>query len=82
MITTLYMIHHGVATEANPMLAPFLQYGDATFCIVKLISFVPMLCIAALYRLQNPKFIEISLRFGLAAYVVIYLFGTCRQFIG
>jgi len=82
LASTLYFIHHGEATEANPILAPAVQQGDGVFCLAKLLSFVPMLLLAAWYRQQKPKFIAVALRIAIVAYVVIYAVGVGSQFLG
>jgi hypothetical protein len=81
LCTTLFWVHVGVAKEANPLLAGFLQQGDLSFCLVKLISFVPMLLLSAWYRMYNPHFIAVALRFAIAAYLLIYLIGVVPQLI-
>jgi hypothetical protein len=81
MFSTLYWVHMGSATEANPMLARCLQQGDAVFCLTKLASFVPMLCLAAWYRLKQPKFIATALRLAIVAYIGIYVIAVGAEFI-
>ena len=81
MLSTLFWVHQGIATEANPMLARCLQQGVAVFCGTKLLSFVPMLLFSAWYRTKQPKFIALALRLAIAAYVAMYIIGVGAQFI-
>jgi hypothetical protein len=81
MLSTLYWVHDGVASESNPMLALCLQHGPIVFVAAKLVSFVPMLLFAAWYRLTRPQFIALALRAGVAAYVLIYIVGVGIQFV-
>ena len=41
MCSTLYWVHAGAASEANPWMAFCLHHGDAAFCAAKLVSFLP-----------------------------------------
>jgi hypothetical protein len=79
MFSTLHWVHQGTASEENPWLASYLQQGDMQFIAIKLLSFVPMLCFAAWYRMQQPKFIAVALRIGIAAYVLIYVVNIGMQ---
>lgn len=75
MLSTLYWVHGGAATEANPLMAHWLERGDAHFVAVKLLSFIPLLAVAAYYRPRRPRLIAVSLRAALALYALIY-FGA------
>ena len=80
MCSTLYWVHVGVATEANPSLAYCLRQGVPMFCAVKLLSFLPLLAFAACYRPRRPRLIAISLRGTIVLYVGIYLTAVLSQF--
>jgi hypothetical protein len=81
MCTTLYWVHIGAAKEANPMLARCLQQGDGMFIFTKVLSFFPMLCLCAWYRMKQPKFVAQALRIALIAYITIYAVGVGSEFI-
>lgn len=80
MLTTLYWVHAGVASEANPVLARALQAGPACFAGEKIASFAPALIAAAAYRTRRPRFVAFFLRAALAGYVIIYAASVLRQF--
>ncbi len=73
MLSTLYWVHGGAATEANPLMAYWLARGDAHFVAAKLLSFFPLLAVAAYVRPRRPRLIAVSLRAALALYVLIYV---------
>ncbi|BDI34355.1 hypothetical protein CCAX7_64060 [Capsulimonas corticalis] len=79
MLSTLYWVNAHVATEANPYMNFWLQKSDAAFCIAKMMSYVPLLLVAAYYRPQRPRFIRVSLRGALALYIALYVFGIAAQ---
>lgn len=81
MLSTLYWIHTHAATEANPWMALWLHHGDAAFCAVKMLSFVPFLLVAAYYRPRRPRLIKISLRGTIALYLLVYAMGVGGQFV-
>ena len=81
MCSTLYWVHIGAASEANPWMAFCLHNGDAAFCAAKLASFLPLLAFAAYYRPRRPRLIAISLRGTIALYVGIYLLAVGGQWI-
>lgn len=81
MCTTIYWVEHGVATEANPLLQFWLQKSVFLFGVAKVASFLPLLMIAAYYRLSKPTFIAYALRTAIVAYVAIYLIAVLKQFV-
>ena len=81
MCSTLYWVHMGAASEANPWMAFCLQHGDAAFCASKLLSFLPLLAFAAYYRPSRPRLIAISLRGTCLLYTGIYLLAVGSQWV-
>jgi hypothetical protein len=81
MCSTLYWVHVGAASEANPWMAFCLHHGDAAFCAAKMVSFLPLLAFAAYYRPRRPRLIAISLRGTVALYVCIYLLAVGGQWL-
>jgi len=81
MCSTLYWVHTGAASEANPWMAFCLYHGDAAFCAAKLVSFLPLLAFAAYYRPRRPRLIAVSLRSTVALYVGIYLLAVGGQWL-
>ena len=81
MSSTLYWVHVGAASEANPWMAFCLQHGDAAFCAVKMLSFLPLLAFAAYHRKRRPRLIAVSLRGTAALYVGIYIAAVGAQWM-
>lgn len=81
MSSTLYWVHAGAASEANPWMAFCLQHGDAAFCAVKMLSFLPLLAFAAYYRARRPRLIAVSLRGTSLLYVGVYVCAVGSQWL-
>ena len=79
MLSTLYFVHAGMATESNPLMAYWLKMSDGAFCAAKIMSFLPLLCVAAYYRASRPKLVALALRTAIIMYVVIYVVGVSAQ---
>ena len=73
---TLYAVRSGYATEANPLLRPFIQMGDGHFLLVKGFSFLVPLCIIELLRHKKPKFINRALTVGAVSYPSLFAVGS------
>lgn len=81
MCSTLYWVHAGAASEANPWMAFCLHHGDFAFCAAKMGSFLPLIAFAAFYRARRPRLIAVSLRGTVALYVGVYLLAVGRQWL-
>jgi len=81
MCSTLYWVHAGAASEANPWMAFCLHHGDASFCAAKMISFLPLLAFAAYHRSRRPRLIAISLRGTCVLYALIYVTAVGSQWV-
>jgi hypothetical protein len=79
LASTLYWVSHGMAHEANPLLARFLEQGSAPFIAAKTASFLPALMFAEWYLPRNPPLVRSSLRCVMTAYVLIYLVCMAAQ---
>ena len=79
MLSTLYWVHIGVATESNPLMAFWLKMGYGPFCVAKLVSFLPLLFVAAYYRERRPRLVSVSLRGAIIMYLIIYVVGVASQ---
>lgn len=75
LITTLYWIREGIAWEGNPMLAHFLEMGTVPFIVVKIVTFLPAICLAEWYRPRNPVLIRKVMRWVIAGYIIGYVAG-------
>ena len=72
MALTVILVHFRLATEQNPLMAACLAKGTATFILVKLLSFVPFIVVAELYRRRNPAFVRAAIRCAIALYLCVY----------
>ena len=81
MCSTLYWVHAGAASEANPWMSFCLHHGDFAFCAAKFASFLPLLAFAAYYRARRPRLIAVSLRGTAVLYVGIYLMAVGGQWL-
>ena len=81
MLSTLYFVHAGMATESNPLMAHWLKMGDGAFCVAKITSFLPLLFVAAYYRESRPKLVSLSLRSAIVLYLVIYVVAVGSQLL-
>jgi hypothetical protein len=81
MLSTLYWVHTHQATEANPLMAHWLRNGDVSFCISKLLSFVPFLIVAAYFRPRRPRLIAVALRGTIVLYLLIYVASVGSQLL-
>ena len=81
MLSTLYWVHMNQATEANPWMAHWLEHGDAMFCLMKLLSFLPFLAVAYYYRPRRPRLIAVALRGTLVLYVLMYVASVAPQLL-
>ena len=81
MCSTLYWVHAGAASEANPWMAFCLHHGDLAFCAAKFASFLPLLAFAAYYRPRRPRLIAVSLRGTAILYIAVYLMAVGAQWL-
>jgi len=81
MLSTLYWVHRNQATEANPWMAHWLANGDWAFCAVKMMSFLPLLAVAAYLRPRRPRLIAISMRGTLVLYILTYSLAVAPQLL-
>jgi hypothetical protein len=81
-LSSAWLFHVGLATEANPLLRGAAEAGIGTFLAVKLASFVPALLASEWWRRQRPTLAPKILRGVIAAYVTIFGASVAGQFIG
>lgn len=80
MLTTAYWLHHGMASEANPLLSGHAANGLLPFVLAKLSSFVPALAAAEWYGRKRPEFVRPLLRLAAMVYLGVYVTLVGRQF--
>jgi hypothetical protein len=71
-LLTIALVAMGLAKEANPLMAQFLNHGFCVFYLAKLATVLPAVAIAELYRLRNPLFIKKLLQTVTAGYLALY----------
>lgn len=76
MLQTVYVVTHGLAVEANPMLAAAMDKSPWAFMALKSVSFVAPLGAVELLRPRSPEFIRLALRLGAVGYLAVYLVGS------
>jgi len=79
MLSTLYWVNAGTAVELNPYMNFWLRHGYAAFCAAKILSFVPLLIVAAAYRQRRPRLIRFALRGAIVVYLAIYVVSVASQ---
>jgi len=75
---TVLTVRAGLAKEANPLMAFFLAHGIAAFMAFKVVSFTPAVIAAEYLRFSNEQFAKLAVRFGLIAYLGVYVLGDLR----
>lgn len=72
MLSTLFFVLRGAATEQNPIMAACLNTGPWMFVLVKLASFVPFVVAIEIYRKRNAAFAGWACRSAIVLYVVTF----------
>ncbi|MFN3652440.1 MAG: DUF5658 family protein [Armatimonadota bacterium] len=81
MLSSAWLFHHGLATEANPLLRPAAEAGLLPFMLAKSASFIPALVILEALRRRHQQFVVRLLRIAIVAYVGIYGTLTLGQML-
>ena len=79
--SSAFFFHHGMATEANPVLRPFVEAGVGWFVGAKTLTFIPALVGAEYGVRKRPAFYGPLLRWVGALYVGIYAVCVASQFL-
>lgn len=76
MLSTLYFVLRGVATEQNPLMAACFGHSPGMFVMVKMLSFVPFIVAIELYRRKNQEFALRACRCAIVLYLATYVTMT------
>jgi len=76
MAWTILAIELGLARESNPIIGSLLKFGVIWFAVGKMLSFLLPLTGLEILRERIPLFVQTSMRFGLFAYVMVYIVGS------
>ena len=79
-VSTLWLINSGLAREANPIMAFYLELGALYFIGVKLMMVLPAF-VVDMNKHRNPQRVKWGLRAALILYIGIYGIGTLAQTI-
>ncbi|MCW3097133.1 MAG: hypothetical protein JWL77_2751 [Chthonomonadaceae bacterium] len=82
MLFTVWLIHKGLAKEANPVMGFYVERSLPVFMVVKSLMFIAPLTALELLRLRQPRFVQNMLRLGIVAYVLVYSLGVLRTNAG
>ena len=72
MMTTLYWVSTGRATEANPFLQWTFSHHPVAFVIVKMLATLPAIYFAPKLAQKHPVFTTWLLRSVIAVYLLVY----------
>lgn len=73
LLSTLWLLGIGWATEANPLMARLLDHSVWLFCGVKMGTVFLLIAVAEWYRKYNPAFVRRMMRFSITAYLALYV---------
>jgi hypothetical protein len=77
-LLTIILVERGIAKEANPLMAFFLNMGPAAFIFAKVGVLVPGIVACEYLKLQNFNFAKIAIRVGAFGYPALYVFGELK----
>lgn len=76
MLSTLYFVLTGHASERNPLMAFCLHHSPVWFILVKIASFIPFVAAVEIYRRKNHAFAIAACRLAIIAYLVTFIVLT------
>lgn len=72
-VSTLMLVHTGLATEYNPVMAWFLSHSPLHFLVAKLVSFIPFVVVCERYRRIEPLRGRTLTRWATGMYMGLYV---------
>ncbi|MCW3097146.1 MAG: hypothetical protein JWL77_2764 [Chthonomonadaceae bacterium] len=82
MLSTAWLLHKGLAKEANPVMGFYVDRSLPVFVVVKSLMFIAPLTVLEMLRRRNPVFVRNMLRLGVVAYLLVYGVGALRANAG
>jgi hypothetical protein len=77
LATTLFWVSYRNAAEGNPLMAFYLHHGGVpAFIAAKLVLCAMPLFVVEWARRMRPHFAHSLLRFGIVAYLTLYVLGV------
>jgi len=75
---TILLVKTGLAREANPVMAFYLNQSVAAFIAIKMTIVVAAVVAVEYLRIKNPTFATLAVRLGTLAYLALYVIGDLR----
>lgn len=72
LISTMWLLAAGLATEANPLMARLLSCSPLLFCAVKMGTVTCLVIVTEWYKKFNPTFVRRTTRLTIALYLILY----------
>ncbi len=72
LVSTIWLLAAGLATEANPLMARLLSHSPLLFCTVKMGTVTCLVTVTEWYKKHNPTFVRNVMRAAIASYLAIY----------
>jgi hypothetical protein len=72
LITTIWFVRQGGASEANPMMRFYLERGIVPFVLAKMALFLGPLVILEWARRRRPRFVRTMMRMAIVLYICLY----------
>lgn len=72
LLSTVWLLAAGLATEANPLMAFLMRHSPALFCGVKMGTVFCLIGMAEWYKRYNPAFVRSVMRTAIAVYLAMY----------
>ena len=73
LVSTVWLLAAGLATEANPLMARLMRHSPALFCGVKMGTVFCLVGVTEWYKRYNPAFARCVMRTAIAVYLTTYL---------
>ena len=75
LVSTLWLVYHHGAREANPVMDFYLALGPLAFALAKTLTFMAPIIVLEILRRHRPESIRAILRLAIVSYVVCYSVG-------
>ena len=73
LLSTIWLLETGLATEANPLMAYLLEHGMGWFCGIKMGTVFCLVAVTEWYRKHNPVFVRNIMWVTITGYITIYV---------
>lgn len=73
LVSTVWLLAAGLATEANPLMARLMRHSLALFCGVKMGTVFCLVGVTEWYKRYYPAFVRCVMRTAIAVYLTAYI---------